>query len=88
MSSAPIPRKSLRARFLEQRAHLKLTARVTIAAVLAFALSHLLYVPLPLWTALTAVILTRVTFGRSIRATVDYLVGAIGGASTPAPCLC
>jgi len=80
MSSAPIPRKSLRAKFLEQRAHLRLAARVTIAAVLAFALSHLLYVPLPLWTVLTAVILTHVTFGRSIKATVDYLVGTVGGA--------
>src|ERR1700722_2221700 len=80
MSSAPSPRKSLRAKFLEQRAHLRLAARVTIAAVLAFALSHLLYVPLPLWTVLTAVILTHVTFGRSIKATVDYLVGTIGGA--------
>src|SRR5271154_289416 len=80
MSSAPIPRKSLRAKVQERRAQLGLAVRVTIAAVLAFALSHLLYVPLPLWTVLTAVILTHVTFGRSIKATVDYLVGTVGGA--------
>jgi uncharacterized membrane protein YccC len=59
---------------------LGLAVRVTIAAVLAFALSHLLLVPLPLWTVLTAVILTQVTFGRSVKATVDYLVGTVGGA--------
>src|ERR1700733_11830131 len=80
MSSALISWKSLPAKFLEQRAHLRLAARVTIAAVLAFALSHLLYVPLPLWTVLTTVILTQVTFGRSVKATVDYLVGTVGGA--------
>jgi hypothetical protein len=54
--------------------------RRTIAAVLAFALSHLVFVPLPLWTVLTAVILTQVTFGRSVRATLDYLPGTVGGA--------
>jgi hypothetical protein len=52
----------------------------TIAAVLAFALSHLVFVPLPLWTVLTAVILTQVTFGRSVKATLDYLPGTVGGA--------
>jgi uncharacterized membrane protein YccC len=57
MSNAPIPRKSLRANVQEHRAQLGLAVRVTIAAVLAFALSHLVFVPLPLWTVLTAVIL-------------------------------
>ena len=36
--------------------------------------------PLPLWTVLTAVILTQVTFGRSVKATIDYLAGTLGGA--------
>ena len=80
MSSAPIPWKSLRTKVLEHRAQLGLAVRVTIAAVVAYGLSHLLYVPLPLWTVLTAVILTQVTFGRSVKATVDYLVGTVGGA--------
>jgi uncharacterized membrane protein YccC len=35
---------------------------------------------LPLWTVLTAVILTQVTFGRSVEATLDYLAGTVGGA--------
>src|SRR5271155_1254301 len=79
MSSAPIPWKSLRTKVLEHRAQLGLAVRGTIAAVVAYGLSHLLYVPLPLWTVLTAVILTQVTFGRSVKATVDYLVGTVGG---------
>jgi uncharacterized membrane protein YccC len=72
--------KSLRTRVRANRAQLGLSLRVTIAALLSFALSHWLRVPLPLWTVLTAVILTQVSFGRSLKATVDYLVGTLGGA--------
>jgi len=80
MRGASRPLKSLRAMIEGRLGSFRLAVRVTIAAVLAFALSHLLYVPLPLWTVLTAVILTQVTFGRSVKATVDYLVGTVGGA--------
>jgi len=45
---------------------------VTIAALLSLVLSHLLNVPLPLWTVLTAVILTQVSFGKSLKVTMDY----------------
>ncbi len=72
--------RSRRSQGLEHRAQLALSLRVTIAAVSGFALSHLLRVPLPLWTVLTAVILTQVTFGRSVKATIDYLAGTVGGA--------
>jgi uncharacterized membrane protein YccC len=72
--------KSLRAQAHERRAQLALSLRVTIAAVSGFALSHLINVPLPLWTVLTAVILTQVSFGRSVKATTDYLTGTLGGA--------
>ena len=72
--------RSLWAQVLERRAQLALSLRVTIAAVSAFALSHLINVPLPLWTVLTAVILTQVSFGRSVKATIDYLTGTLGGA--------
>jgi hypothetical protein len=75
MSNAPIPRKTLRAKVQEHRTQLGLAVRVTIAAVLAFTLSRPVFVPLPLWTMLTA----QVTFGRSIKATLDYLAGAVGG---------
>lgn len=72
--------RSLRTQVLEHRAQLALSLRVTIAALLSFVLSHLLHVPLPLWTVLTAVILTQVSFGRSLKATIDYLAGTFGGA--------
>jgi uncharacterized membrane protein YccC len=72
--------KSLRKQVLQNRAQLGLSLRVTIAAVSSFMLSDLLRLPLPLWTVLTAVILTQVSFGRSLKATMDYLAGTVGGA--------
>lgn len=72
--------RSLRTRVREHRAQLALALRVTTAALLGFALSHLLDLPLPLWTVLTAIILTQVTFGRSLKATIDYMAGTLGGA--------
>jgi hypothetical protein len=63
-----------------QRMQSALAIRVTIAALLAFSLAHVLHLPLPLWTVLTAVIVTQVSVGRSIKATFDYLMGTFGGA--------
>jgi uncharacterized membrane protein YccC len=64
----------------KHRGQLALSLRVTVAAVLGLTLSLLLNVPLPLWTVLTAVILTQVTFGRSVKATIDYVIGTLCGA--------
>jgi uncharacterized membrane protein YccC len=80
MSSVASEWRLLRSKFPEHRAQLGLSLRVTIAALSGFAFSHLLKVPLPLWTVVTAVVLTQATFGRSMKATVDYLVGTLGGA--------
>jgi uncharacterized membrane protein YccC len=64
----------------DHRVQFALCLRVTVAAVLTLALSQLLNVPLVLWTVLTAVIVTQMNVGRSLKATIDYLVGTIGGA--------
>src|ERR1700684_3984011 len=80
MSSVASEWRSLRSKFPERRAQLGLSLRVTIAALSGFAFSHLLKVPLPLWTVVTAVVLTQATFGRAVKATIDYLVGTLGGA--------
>jgi uncharacterized membrane protein YccC len=80
MSSIATKWKSLRSQFGEHRGQFQLSLRVTIAAVLGFVVSHLLNVPLPLWTVLTAVILTQVSFGSSVRATINYLLGTLSGA--------
>ncbi|MGA2126599.1 MAG: FUSC family protein [Xanthobacteraceae bacterium] len=72
---------SLRKRLWEHRGELALSLRVTTAAVSSFALSYLLHIPLPLWTVLTAVILTQASFGQSLKATFEYLVGTLLGAA-------
>ena len=73
--------KSLRSLALRHLVELRLCFRVTVAALLTFALSELLHLPLVLWTVLTAVIVTQLSVGRSVKATVDYLIGTIGGAA-------
>jgi len=80
MSSLATGWRSLRTQVWEYKSQLGLSLRVTIAAVASYVLAQLLHVPLPLWTVLTAVILTQVSFGKSVKATFDYLVGTLCGA--------
>jgi uncharacterized membrane protein YccC len=70
----------LRAWAREHKVHFALCLRATIAALLTLGLSQLAHVPLILWTVLTAVIVTQLSVGRSLKATIDYLIGTIGGA--------
>jgi uncharacterized membrane protein YccC len=70
----------LRAAVRRRRRQLTLAIRVTIAALVAFVLAQLLELPLPLWAVMTAVIVTQMSVGRSLKATFDYLVGTLGGA--------
>ncbi len=73
-------RARVRALFRRRRVQLALSIRVTIAALAALVLAQLLHLPLPLWAVLTAVIVTQMSVGRSLKATFDYLVGTLGGA--------
>ena len=70
----------LRARVSLQRVHLALSFRVTVAAILALVSAQLLGLRVPLWAVMTAVIVTQMSVGRSLKATGDYLVGTVGGA--------
>jgi uncharacterized membrane protein YccC len=72
--------RSLRALVSHRGVQLALSIRVTIAALVALALAQLLQLPLPLWAVLTAVIVTQMSVGRSLKATFDYLAGTLGGA--------
>jgi uncharacterized membrane protein YccC len=80
MGRIAIAWKALHILALEHRADLGFSLRVTLAAVSSFTISYLLNVPLPLWTVLTAVVLTQVSFGRSVKATFDYIGGTLSGA--------
>jgi uncharacterized membrane protein YccC len=70
----------LRTALQDHRAELRLSVRVTVSAVLTLALGQLLNVPLVLWAVLTAVLVTQASVGRSLKATIDYFVGTLGGA--------
>jgi len=72
--------RELRALVRNRRAQAVLSIRITISALAALALAQLLQLPLPLWAVLTAVIVTQMSVGRSLKVTFDYLVGTLGGA--------
>jgi uncharacterized membrane protein YccC len=73
-------RVELRGLMRRHRVQIALSVRVTVAALTALALAQLLELPLPLWAVITAVIVTHLNVGRSLKASFDYLVGTIGGA--------
>ena len=56
-----------------------LAFRLSVAALLALWLSQVFGVGLPLWAVLTALIVTQISLGRSLKATLDYFAGTIGG---------
>src|ERR1700676_3758197 len=59
---------------------LRLCCRVTVAALATYALGDLLQIPLVLWAVLTSIIVTQLSVGRTLKATIDYIVGTLGGA--------
>jgi uncharacterized membrane protein YccC len=65
----------------DHRTQLRLCLRVTVAALVSFVLAQLLNIPLGgLWAVLTSVIVTQMSLGGSLKATIEYLVGTLGGA--------
>jgi uncharacterized membrane protein YccC len=73
-------RTGLRALVRRRRVQLALSIRATVAALAALVLAQLLHLHLPLWAVLTAIIVTQMSVGRSLRATLNYLIGTLGGA--------
>ena len=70
----------LRAWSASHDAELRLCVRSTTAAVLTLAAAQVLHLPIALWAVLTAVILTQISVGRSLKASMDYLITTLGGA--------
>ncbi len=79
MSRIEILWRWLRARARGYRVQLALTLRMTVAAVVGLGLAQALNLPLPLWTVLTALIVTQMSIGQSLKTSIDYLVGTVGG---------
>jgi uncharacterized membrane protein YccC len=59
---------------------LRLCGRITVAGLASYALAEFLHLPLVLWAVLTAIIVTQLSVGRTLKATIDYSVGTLGGA--------
>ena len=60
---------------------LRFCLRVTVSALSAFTLTHFLAIPLNgLWAVLTAVVVSQMSVGGSLKATAEYIVGTMGGA--------
>jgi Fusaric acid resistance protein-like len=55
--------------------------RMTTAGLTAYAVSRYLQIPLQgLWVIITAIVVTQMSAGGSVRATLEYIVGTVGGA--------
>ena len=63
------------------RAQIRFCLRMTVAGLLALAVVEPFPFPLHgLWTVLTAVVVTQASVGGSLRATIEYMIGTLGGA--------
>ncbi len=67
-------------RLERHRTSLTFAIRLTVAALLALWIGHLLEVRLPLWVVLTAMIVTQTSLGRTLKVTFDYFCGTVLGA--------
>ena len=63
-----------------RKTQMGLAIRVAVAAIAAYVLATSLHLLLPLWAVLTALIVTQMSVGRSLKATRDYMIGTVGGA--------
>ena len=70
----------LRAWFRRHQARFGLFFRVTASALISFELARWLDLHVALWAVLTAIIVTQMSVGQSLKAAIDYLAGTIGGA--------
>src|SRR5271169_2222583 len=70
----------LRTTIRNRAVELRLCCRVTLAALATYALAEFLHLPLVLWAVLTAIIVTQLSVGRTLKATIDYFVGTLSGA--------
>jgi uncharacterized membrane protein YccC len=58
---------------------LRMGLRVTVAAVASYALANFLRLPMALWAVLTALLVTQLSAGHTMRAAVNYFVGTLIG---------
>jgi hypothetical protein len=63
------------------RSQLRFALRMTAAGLVALLIARSLVLPLRgVWVVLTAVVVTQMSVGGSLRATIEYIIGTLGGA--------
>jgi uncharacterized membrane protein YccC len=73
--------EGLRATVGAYRSQLRFSLRMTAAGLFALVVAQTLALPLHgLWVVLTAVVVTQMSVGGSLRATIEYTIGTLGGA--------
>lgn len=73
--------KRLRGLVGRHRSRLRFCLRVTVVGLTTFALGRALKLPLDgIWAVLTAVVVTQMSVGESLHASLAYMVGTVGGA--------
>ena len=72
--------KPLREAVSAYRSQLRFSLRMTAAGLLGLLVAQRLALPLHgLWVVLTAVVVTQMSVGGSLRATIEYTIGTLGG---------
>jgi hypothetical protein len=61
-------------------AALRLCFRMTVAGLLAYVLAELFLLPRGYWAVFSAIIIVQASVGGSVKATMDRVIGTIGGA--------
>src|SRR5262245_2099412 len=64
----------------DKSAALRLCLRMTVAGLLGFAFAELFELPQGYWAVFSAIIVTQASVGASVKATLDRLLGTLGGA--------
>ena len=72
--------KKLRRWVSANSAALRLCARMTVAGLLAYLLAELFALPQGYWAVFSAIIIMQASVGGSVKATLDRLIGTVGGA--------
>jgi uncharacterized membrane protein YccC len=60
---------------------LRLCLRMTVAGLLAYVLAKLFTLPQGYWAVFSAIIIMQASVGGSVKATIDRVIGTIGGLS-------
>jgi uncharacterized membrane protein YccC len=74
------PWDDLRGWVTAKAAALRLCFRMTVAGLLAYALAEMLALPQGYWAVFSSIIIMQASVGGSVKATIDRLIGTIGGA--------